>query len=123
MDGAIDPIQRYCRQTKIEYSKIKGLLGAIAGDKAVDKRNWVTMEKTIDTFNKMRISLNKNSTKLRAEQWTNFGQSDCLYFLDFKFHCFFLLYIDDLQISQMEEMFFAKIKKLLQRSKGSLVID
>lgn len=91
LDGCIDLLQRYCRRKKISYSTIKGLLGADKKNETVNRRNWVSMETVIETFLKYKKQ-NKLNYDLPTQQWTNFGDEDALYFLDYQFHCLVLLY-------------------------------
>jgi len=93
LDGAIDYLQRYCRRQKIALSKIVGLLGADSSNLELTNRdNWVTMDTILTHVSKLRSRLNIK-TQIKVLQWTDFGNEDCLYFLDHGFHCFVLLHV------------------------------
>jgi hypothetical protein len=91
LDGCIDLVQHYCRVHGLPLSNVNGLLGA--GDAQVDKNvaNWITMEKLLENFNKIRTWCRLKSN-LVASEWSAFGENDQLYFLRHSHHCFVLLH-------------------------------
>lgn len=92
LDGAIDILQQYCRENSLAYSEIEGLMGADETEEDARVKNWVSMEKVLSTLEKYRISFRVRST-IKAEEWTEFGQEDKLFYLKYGPHCFVLLYI------------------------------
>lgn len=92
LDGAIDLLQRYCRNQEIPLSSIVGLLGANVDNEGLSRSNWATMDKILTKFQTLKSNW-KLCPNIEAKQWDQIGDKDCLYFLDFNFHCFVLLYV------------------------------
>lgn len=103
LDGAIDLLQLYCRLGKIPLSKIDGLLGAdIEKISESNRSNWISMNTLLENFAKLRSNLSIK-VNLEAKHFTHFEQKDGLYFLDFQFHCFVLLYIHERQLAYIAD--------------------
>lgn len=103
LDGAIDLLQQYCRKKRISLSKIVGLVGAnLDSDQEISRANWADMDTILDKFQTLRT--NKNlCTWIEAKQWTSLEAKDCLYFLNYEFHCYVLLYVHKLKAAYIAD--------------------
>jgi hypothetical protein len=92
LDGCINLLQDYCKENKLEYSTVKGLLGADKGETGHNIKNWTTMDAILDKLAKLR-SWKKQPATIKASEWTSFGCENELFFLPHEQHCYVLLYI------------------------------
>lgn len=60
----------------------------------VNHKNWISMETLLQNFDKLKKTL-QIRVELEAKEWTKFEDKDGLYFLNFQFHCYTLLYIHE----------------------------
>lgn len=92
LDGCIDILQKYLRENNLPYSNIDGLLGASdSNSSAFDERNWTSMSDVVSIFRTFQERYFPKSD-LPFENWTEFGESDKLYFVRYQSHCFVVLY-------------------------------
>lgn len=93
LDGAIDFLQKYCRTAQIELSSIKGLCGS-TNLEASNRDNWVDMKTIQKEFARIRKEWHLKDT-LKVTEYSGLGTEDGIYFLNYNFHCFVLMYLHD----------------------------
>jgi len=91
LDGCLDTLQKYLKDKGLPLSNIVGLLGASSSELRINKKNWVSMEQILNTFEHYRAEYFPK-TNLPAENWIGFKDNDGLYFLSWELHCFVVLY-------------------------------
>lgn len=68
LDGALDLLQRYCREQQITLSKVTGLLGAdIGAGQELSKDNWVPMASILSKLQTLRSNIRSD---IQAKEWT-----------------------------------------------------
>lgn len=102
LDGSIDLLQKYCRQKKIPLSNIIGLAGANTESNNLERGNWATMDTILSKFDAIR-SWAGYSKDILAKEWTKPEGKDALYFLNYNFHCYVLLYVHKLQAAYIAD--------------------
>lgn len=102
-DGAIDILQKYCRDKTIALSKIKGLLGASLEQDNLNRENWTTLDNVLRTFEELRVH-NKISQDIVTKEWGQFETGkDVLYYLKHDFHCYAILYVHKLEAAYIAD--------------------
>lgn len=93
LDGCLNLLQKYCRDSNIETSQIVGLLGA-SGDEEVehDKRNWQQIERILYGIKQLE-NCRAYKTDLKVSIWNNDPKdADQVYLVDHDAHCYVVLF-------------------------------
>jgi len=68
LDGCLDLLQRYCMDNDLERSRIIGYYG-LTGEKAHDKKNWVTVDHVIKTYSTYEKYIFRGRS-IHREEWS-----------------------------------------------------
>lgn len=101
LDGALDLLQKYCKNKRIAYSQIEGLCGS-SNDIKDDRINWLSMDTIKEEYKKL-VKYWNIEDKLACCTYQDFNKEDSIIFLRHRLHCYVLLYIKDSNLAYIAD--------------------
>lgn len=105
LDGCLDTLQDYLRKEGLEYSHIKGIVGATNSKEkclTYTLENWVPMERILEKFQQMKDKYFPKST-INAVIGHDIGSKDMIHFIQYQSHCIVLLYDHNKNIAHISD--------------------